>query len=40
LIDRIDGAKQRVEAALNGTEQADCVYPEVDLSNFDIRNYV
>ena len=41
LMDRIDGSKQRVEEALNGTEEADCVNADkVDLSNFDINKFV
>jgi len=40
LIDKIDGSKQRIEAALKDTEQSDYENTEVDLTNFDIRNYV
>ena len=40
LIDRIGGAKERVEEALNDTEQSNYVETQVDLTNFDIRNYV
>ena len=37
LIDKIEGAKQQVETALNDTKQPDCVN---DWKNFDINKYM
>jgi tellurite resistance protein len=40
LLDRISGAKQQVEVALNSEKQTDSVKSDDNLENFDISKYV
>ena len=40
LLDRITGAKERIEAALLAEEQAESIKNVNDFENFDIREYL